>query len=106
MLPHSLPPISHSLAAVLRPTSAHPPTCPAALLQLVDCVAQVPDVVRGTAASALCRLLRCQPSCLDLMVEVGIAEVAAAGELCLAACMRRGGGGVGRRRRSVCGRWA
>jgi hypothetical protein len=32
---------------------------------------KLPDVVRGTAASALCRLLRCQPDCLPPLLELG-----------------------------------
>lgn len=41
---------------------------------------ELPDVVRGTAASALCRLLRCQPSCLPALLEMGGVELLAAGE--------------------------
>ncbi|PSC68021.1 serine threonine-kinase ULK4 isoform B [Micractinium conductrix] len=47
------------------------------LAQLVD--SRLPDVLRGTAASALCRLLRCQPGCLPTLVEVGGVDLIAAG---------------------------
>ena len=46
-------------------------------MQLVD--SRLPDVLRGTAASALCRLLRCQPGCLPTLVEVGGVDLIAAG---------------------------
>ena len=48
--------------------------------QLVD--SKLPDVVRGTAASALCRLLRCQPSCLQSLLELGGVDLLAAGGSC------------------------
>ncbi len=51
---------------------------PTPFVQLVD--SELPDVVRGTAASALCRLLRCQPSCLPALLEIGGVELLAAGE--------------------------
>lgn len=47
------------------------------LVQLVE--SKLPDVLRGTAASALCRLLRCQPSCLTSLVEMGGLELIASG---------------------------
>ncbi|PRW59606.1 kinase [Chlorella sorokiniana] len=47
------------------------------LLHMVD--SELPDVVRGTAASALCRLLRCEPSCLPPLLELGGVELLAAG---------------------------
>ncbi|EFN50873.1 hypothetical protein CHLNCDRAFT_141668 [Chlorella variabilis] len=47
------------------------------LAQLVD--SKLPDVLRGTAASALCRLLRCQPGCLASFVEAGGLDLVAAG---------------------------
>jgi hypothetical protein len=48
----------------------HPPTQQAPHpLQLVD--SKLPDVVRGTAASALCRLLRCRPACLPPLLDLG-----------------------------------
>jgi hypothetical protein len=50
--------------------------CP---LQIVD--GRLPDVLRGTAASALCRLLRCQPSCLEDLVNMGGVDLIAAGKL-------------------------
>lgn len=69
-IPGTLPPGSSPLirSAFLLP--AYP--------QMVD--SELPDVVRGTAASALCRLLRCQPSCLPALLEMGGVELLAAGE--------------------------
>lgn len=49
-------------------------------LQIVD--GHLPDVLRGTAASALCRLLRCQPGCLAALVDMGGVDLIVAGELC------------------------
>ncbi|KAL4419367.1 hypothetical protein ABPG75_005869, partial [Micractinium tetrahymenae] len=47
------------------------------LLLLVD--SKLPDVLRGTAASALCRLLRCQPACLPALLDQGGMDLVAAG---------------------------
>lgn len=73
-------PICSSMSA--RPCSRYPclasfPALSSSLCQMMD--SDLPDVVRGTAASALCRLLRCQPSCLPSLLELGGVELLGAG---------------------------
>lgn len=76
------PRIIYHLLPSLHPStqpSTHPTSMQHCLLltQLVS--SRLPDVVRGTAASALCRLLRCAPGCLQALVELGGVELVAAG---------------------------